>query len=121
MGLPFAWGETDCAVLCLEAFDALTGRRLADVYRGRWNSRPTAIRFARDHDLVQVLDVAGCRRIDSGFQQRGDLLLVPAHPFVEGHVCLGRNALSSWVGQAVDIGRSRDVLALRGAIVLRAE
>lgn len=117
---PFRWGQTDCTLLVLEAFDALTGRDVAAGYRGAWANARQAVRYARHTSLVWFLEAQGCRRVDAGFRQRGDFLLRPGRVFVEGHVCLGERVLSSWVAQGVGMGNTRDLVALPGLVVLRA-
>lgn len=99
----FAWGQTDCAMLCFEAYDAMTGRDLAGAHRGRWRNRFGAIRFQVKHrtDVVVTLLAAGCVDVRPGYQQRGDFVIVERAPFPHGHVCFGGKAISSSPGHLV--------------------
>lgn len=106
-GLPFKWGHTDCVMLCLEAYDALAGTGLAEIYRGKWHSRSSALRFQRSFDfrLARVLPELGCVPVKAGYQQRGDFIIVEREPFPHGHVCFGEKAISSAIKGAVTWGR----------------
>lgn len=123
LGAAFAWGETDCAMLCFEAVDTMrVGSFLADRYRGRWNDALSARRFSRDRatDLGRELVAAGAYPVAPNFQQRGDLLLVPAQHWMCGHVCLGERSLSSSPAQNVNYVSTAAVLAMPGVRILRA-
>lgn len=96
-GASFAWGETDCAMLCFEALDVLCGTAVAPQYRGRWHSVATARRFARRViTLPAALYEAGLTEVQ-GRPQRGDLLTIEADGWHCGYVVLGGAVLSSWV------------------------
>lgn len=94
---PFVWGQTDCAMLCLEAFDVMTGLALAEEHRGRYHSQSSALRYQRQHgiDVDVALYRAGCVQVVPGLQQRGDFVIVEREPFPHGHVSFGVKALSS--------------------------
>lgn len=106
-GEPFAWGQTDCVMLCLEAFEAMTGADVCTNHRGRWHSRSSALRYQQAHDftLRRLLPELGCVEVVPGFQQRGDFVIVDREPFPHGHVCFGEKALSSAIGGTVSWGR----------------
>lgn len=106
-GEPFRWGQTDCAMLCFEAFDAMTGQALAAAHRGKYDSAAGAIRYQIENSVNVgiVLARAGCVEVVPGFQQRGDFIVVDREPFPHGHVCFGAKALSASIGGAVSWGR----------------
>ena len=117
---PFAWGETDCWLLCLEAIDCLRGSSAAERYRGRWTNEREALAFQRGIDLRAILEAEGCRQVKPGFVQRGDLMLAPSEHFTCGHVCLGALALSVPLHGTVQFIPSRPVIEVAGVVVLRA-
>lgn len=122
MGRPFAWGETDCALICFEAFDAITGLSLAAQHRGQWSDEESARRFQTERatDLQRTLMTAGCVEVRPGFQQRGDFILHDAAPFVAGVVCLGRHCTGVARDEPVRQWRTAAALAAAGARILRA-
>jgi hypothetical protein len=87
----------DCAILAFEAIDAMAGvEELAPSFRGRWSNERDALRFQvrEATDTAKVLASAGCEPVPPGFQQRGDILLVPSDGFQCAHVCMGRYSLT---------------------------
>lgn len=106
-GEPFRWGETDCALLCFEAFGAITGLDVWTRYRGQWHSRSSALRYQQRHgtDVTRELLGLGCVEARPGFQQRGDFVIVERSPFPHAHICFGEKALSSMPKGAVCWGR----------------
>ena len=129
-GSPFEWGVTDCAILCLEAFDIMSGRwgqpdgcgGLAEQYRGRYADERAARRFQvlHDVDLRKKLVAAGCTPVAPNFQQCGDFLLESAGGFVCGHVCLGLHALSATPESGVQMLPVRELIARPWCEILRA-
>lgn len=118
MGQPFAWGRIDCAILCFEAFDEMTGLALAAEYRGRYSTEAQARRFQRRRaNLLSVLERAGCLRARNLIP--GDIIVAPRDGFLCGHVSLGRLALSAWPGTGVMLCESAEVAALPNTAVLR--
>lgn len=117
-GQSFAWGSVDCAILCFEAFDKMTGLALASEYRGRYSTEAQAHRFQRRRaNLLSVLERAGClRAMDS---RPGDVIVAPKNGFLCGHVCLGRYCLSAWPESGVWLCESAEAASLPGAVVLR--
>ncbi len=103
----FCWGQTDCAMLAFEAFDAMTGADIAGRHRGQWHSRSSALRYQQqnDTDVRRVLILAGCADVEPGFQQRGDFVIIERAPFPHAQVCFGEKALSSVPNGAVCWGR----------------
>lgn len=96
-GAPFAWGVVDCAMLAFEAIDAIAGvDELAALYRARWDSERSALRFQvrENTDTARVLAAAGCEQVADGFHQRGDIIVVPQGGFQCAHVCMGVRSLS---------------------------
>lgn len=98
LGQPFAYGQTDCPMVCFMAWDAMTGQDVASRYRGQWSDRMGALRYVRRHDtdLKRALDALGCETVAPGFQQVGDFVLTEdATGWIRGHVCLGERCLSA--------------------------
>ena len=121
-GSPFEWGVTDCAILCCEAYDIMTGGQLAKQYRGRYANETEAWKFQTQHGihLKKGLLAAGCTPVTSNFQQCGDFLLESAGGFMCGHVCLGVQALSARPGEGVNLLPVRELIARPGCEILRA-
>lgn len=124
MGDAFRWGDNDCAMLCFEAADLITGRRpgLKSQYSGRWSNQRTALRFQEREqiNLEIALNRAGAFR-RQGTPVLGDLVLHP-HPrlaFVCGQVCVGEMVLSSNEDLGVYFARRADVCAQSGSFVMR--
>lgn len=98
LGTPFAYGQSDCPMVCFELYDAMTGADLAGTYRGQWSDRMGAMRYVRKHDtdLLRALEAQGCTPVDVGFQQVGDFILTEDDTgWIRGHVCLGERCISS--------------------------
>ena len=105
LGKSFAWGQVDCVILCLEVYDLLAGSAgsaevdgsaVAEAWRGRYASELEGVKLARDEntDLRACLEALGCTAVRPGYQQRGDLILVPNGLYWCGHVCFGTLSLS---------------------------
>lgn len=120
-GKPFVWGETDCALLALEAHDLVTGSALAEAYRGRWDSEFAARRFIVEHstDIERRLLAAGCDVVAPGYLQRGDFILVAESGWICAHVCMGAWTLSSRPDVGVVQFDCAAVLRCAGARILR--
>lgn len=117
-GAPFVWGQTDCALIAMEAFDALTGRALAAAYRGLWPSLRAARAYAPGFDLVQTLVRQGCATLSPSAGLRiGDFLMVKRRAWWCAHVCCGALTLSAWPRLGVAWGETRAVLAIDPAVV----
>lgn len=97
IGRPFVWGESDCAILCAEAFDVMTGQDHSRELRGAYFSRIGALRYqSRVRSLWSGLLGAGCKPLASPFLiARGDFLLGWERGFCCGHVCLGEWSLTA--------------------------
>jgi len=136
LGEPFIWGESDCAMICLEGLDVLRGGSWivdrgsthnpqptthASQFRGRWASERAAARFQKKRglDLKRYLESAGCFNW-TGDALTGDFVLHPAGPFWAGHVCFDHLVVSSRPDRGVCYGRLEDALAMPGAVVMRA-
>lgn len=102
-GLPFEWGRTDCAMLCFQALEQLTGRDVCSAYAGQWHSRSSALRYQARHgtNVTRELVKLGCVDVPFGQQQRGDFVIVEDAPFPRAHVCFGEKVLSSAPRQRV--------------------
>ena len=119
LGRRFCWGETDCALLGFEAFDAMTGGHLAVAYRGRYDSLHKALRFQRRWwiDAAHVLRESGCVEVKD--IERGDIVVVPRDGFACCHVAFGARVLAAWCGTPVGWGSTAEALAAPGASILR--
>lgn len=97
IGAPFVWGETDCTMLALEAYDALTGGVLALAYRGLWRSVREAVAFRRctGADLVLTLRQQGCTMLEPLALRAGDILAVRHRNMWYANVCFGDRVLSA--------------------------
>lgn len=109
-GAPFVWGQTDCAMVCLEAIDVMCGTQAAPQYRGRWHSAASARRFARRaSDLPQILADVGLMTAAHP-PRRGDLLTLPGGGWQCGYVCFGDLLLS--VRLDIGVALTRTAMAL---------
>jgi len=118
IGKPFSWGETDCAILCLEAFDVMTGAHQAELYRARYRSLREAVKFQRDEvSLPDWLRSMGCFTVDRS--ELGDFIVVERDGFQCGHVCFGSKSLSTWIDAGVNACQTEDVLTFPSARILR--
>lgn len=120
-GQSFVWGVRDCAILGLEAFDALTGGDLASEYIGRYAGALGAVRFQRRFgvDLERVLRAQGCGVYAPRFAQRGDILVGRRWGFACGHVVYGERALSADPKAGITWCRAIDLMDWPGALALR--
>ncbi len=131
LGAPFAWGATDCWMLCAEALDRLHGSSVAAAWRNSWTSAREAVRAARDLPVADLLHALGLSVIPhpSSFIPRGsplagDLLIAmpPARRFFFAHVALGNGwALSSSVAHGVGLMPVDDVLDIPGIALWRRQ
>lgn len=98
-GEPFVWGRTDCAMLCFEALEAITGADVCSRYLGQWHSRSSALRYQQRQGTTVTRELLGlgCSEITPGYQQRGDFVIIERAPFPHAHVCFGEKALSSTI------------------------
>lgn len=122
-GNPFAWGETDCAILAFEAIDVMSGadpdHGLAARYRRRYASRSAALRLQRheDADAAKVLEQAGCVDVRLGFQQRGDVLIYPARGFACAYVCLGSVVITAHPDHGVRLRRTAEIVSAASRVL----
>ena len=97
-GAAFRWGHTDCAMLCIEAVDAVSGSSHAVAHRGQYASRRASLRYQRRvGDLAEGLRRAGLFLLELRSAAAGDILTHPHPdlPWVVGHVCFGRFSLTA--------------------------
>ena len=115
LGTPFAYGQTDCPMVCLMMHDAITGKREADIHRGRWSDRKTGLAYVTEtgNSLEAVLRRLGGQDVQPGFQQPGDFILtITADGWVRGHVCLGLRTISSDRDNGVSLYDTQAILLL---------
>jgi hypothetical protein len=119
LGAPFAWGQTDCLLLVLEAIDVQTSGRHAEAYRGRYHSLLGAMRFQLERGtLADGMLAHGWHEVaphDAGY---GDVVLVDEGAFVCGHVCFGERCLSASPEHGVRWTRSEPLLEHASCTVL---
>jgi hypothetical protein len=97
IGRPFAWGRCDCNVYALEAIDATHGTDLASLISGRYSTGLGAIRYRKRcpwGSFIGLLAEHGFVEAKKGFEQTGDLLVIPDPRWEMVHVYLGRDAVS---------------------------
>jgi hypothetical protein len=115
-GLPFEWGQTDCATLTMRGLELLTGRDFPDY---RWATEAGAWKVAERELPSSVLTAYGLVEVDPGFQRCGDVILVPRDSWPECcHLCLGRYSLSGDPHWGVILVRTGALLAMPGAAVM---
>lgn len=115
LGTPFEYGQTDCPMVCLLMADAMTGGALADAHRGQWQDRKSGLVYVKrtGNSLEAVLRSLGVAEVLPGFQQPGDFILtINPEGWVRGHVCLGRNVISSDTGRGVALYDAAAILTL---------
>lgn len=122
-GEAFEWGRMDCALLCAEAVDVITGTQLAAAFRGRWATQRSAINYQRRlrTDLVVELNKAGAFRWQ-GQPLLGDIIVHPYQGFpgmFSGYVCFGLAAMSANPEQGVYLCETTAAMAQPGAFVMR--
>ena len=119
-GKPFAWSQTDCAVVVMGAVDAMIGgSRLTDLCKGRYHSAREARRLQRDIDARRALLDIGAVVVPARACQCGDVLIGQANGFVCAHICLSRDySLASSPESGVALFSTHGILKA-GAEVLR--
>lgn len=99
LGRACTWGECDCNIFVLLAWDAVFGTNIAIHHRGKYKTSRGAIRYRRRSKWgsLQVLlaDEAGAVEIPQGFQQAGDILIVPDDKWEMAHLCIGDKIVSA--------------------------
>jgi hypothetical protein len=119
-GRPFAWGETDCAILTLEGLELLTGHPCVAGYRGLWASREEALAHFSQELPSDVLKGLGAVEVAPAFAVFGDVITLPADPWPEQlHFILGRYSLVSDEERGVGLAPTRVLLNIAGARVWR--
>jgi hypothetical protein len=85
-GVPFAWGENDCALFVADGIEAMTGVDVAGDFRGQYHSEAEAMDLIRSVTGGEtVADAAAWCADRSGmpervlplFAQRGDMVVLP--------------------------------------------
>lgn len=80
----FRYGTLDCCLFVADAIQAMTDVDIADVYRGKYSSRDTAMALVKEIDgkaSVQACAYGralayGMKEVPVNFAQRGDMILV---------------------------------------------
>ena len=122
LGAPFRWGESDCAIMCAKAFDAMTGSEFAEPLRGSYSSFRSAVRYQRQHDLWHGLLKAGCRALPSPLlMSTGDFVISFKRGLFCGSVCFGEVSLSSTESSGVVLLNTDLLLSAEPLRVLRID
>jgi len=120
IGLPFAWGETDCGVLTLKALSQLTGTNWVTPFGGAWRDEREALAHFDQMTPSQVLQERGALEVPPSAVVFGDVITVPAPPWPEQcHFVFGRSCLVSDIKSGVRLLPSRLFTRLPGARVWR--
>jgi hypothetical protein len=116
VGRPFAWGQTDCALIALEAVGVWTDTNQAGRYAGRWGSDVEALTHFAVELPSDVLRGLGYAEIPASHAAIGDILTVPADPWPEQlHVVVGRLCLCADPVQGVHLLPTRAFTTRPGA------
>jgi len=96
---PFVWGRRDCNTFVLEALDAACAgtSHLAAKIIGQYSTALGAMRYRLRSpwgSLYNLLRDAGCIEIQAGYQQIGDIVIVPDRRWEQAHICLGATVAS---------------------------
>lgn len=102
IGVPFAWGQTDCALLALTGIDAMLGTCHAERYRGAWESQEQALAHFTSEIPSSVLEGLGAVERDPSLSSVGDVLTVPADVWPEQmSLILGSRVLCADISRGV--------------------
>lgn len=79
VGLPFAWGRTDCGTICRQALDALYGPEAAQAVLGDpWTDlRGAAKVWCRIGDAKATLLGCAAERVHRSYASAGDVIVLP--------------------------------------------
>lgn len=117
LGDEFRWGETDCAILCLEAVDVMAGTTLAVRHRGRYRTAAQSLRYQRKVGMDLAGQIAGVAFAAHGTPRIGDILTHahPERPWQVGHVCFGVLALTAHEAGGVDWVPTHSIFSMPNA------
>lgn len=76
---PFVWGKQDCALWVAGAVEAMTGRDLAEPFRGRYKTKAEGIAIAETFGFVDHVDVFRqmLDPVPPGNALLGDVIVIP--------------------------------------------
>lgn len=94
---PFQWGVRDCNSLALRLIDLAFCRSLAGAVCGKYDSFKSAVKFQAGfgQTMEQYIEAAGARKVKTGFEQTGDILIVKGPDFHMVHVLVAGQVLSA--------------------------
>ncbi len=80
----FRYGSWDCCLFVADAIEAMTGTDVASEFRGRYDSRATAVKVTKEYCgrasiavlASAVFSAAGFTEVAPAFAQRGDAVLI---------------------------------------------
>ncbi len=99
-GMPFAWGQHDCALFALGAIDAMCGTEHAAAIRGQYTDRDEAMAYCLSRGWKDLGDAAReylGEPIPWSKVRRGDVLHLPSDEFRGGLLAVSTNAPTSHV------------------------
>ena len=75
---PFTWGEHDCAMLSADCIEAVTGRDLAEPFRGKYDSEASGKAILKEHKLRSAISIVSkvFKKIPASQAQVGDIAVV---------------------------------------------
>jgi hypothetical protein len=75
---PFTWGEHDCAILAADVIEAVTGRDLAEAFRGKYDSAESAKAIMRQHKIRSPISIVAkaFKKIPIAQAQVGDIAVI---------------------------------------------
>ncbi len=112
-GLPFEWGQTNCAALVAGSVDAMTGSALYNLQGELGLDEPLARELSAQRFTRSTLLDAGLIKIAGiNYAQRGDVVLAYSEEWECSHVCLGKYVLTSSPDRGVFFGRMAGLMAM---------
>jgi hypothetical protein len=107
----FEWGQSDCTLFALAAYDAAHGTDFAGPHIGQYKTeRGAKGRLDRAGGFLVALRNMGFERISRNFAQRGDLCIVPGPALA---ICLGHTVAGQGKDGIEYLPRSAVVTACR--------
>ncbi|WP_372808297.1 DUF6950 family protein [Pontiella sp.] len=119
-GMPFEWGNTNCAALAAGAVDAMLGTDHFAAQRALDLSEERAREMSNACETRKALLDAGLMPVENPrLAQRGDIIYAVFDGWECVHVVVGKYALSSTMERGVCFVRLSGLLAMDGVEVFR--
>ena len=99
-GVPFSWGENDCALFAADVVQALTGTDYASSYRGRYSTAIGSVRVLNNDktSMEDLVTVALGQPVSPALLQRGDVAQFDNGNGKTLGICVGRHIVSPGTG-----------------------